>query len=142
MTNKMKNAAINASGHFALYVNENGNGEVLVATSRLVMDLSSDHSYIAGRASEVLTAQGIDIYIAKKIEANKTYAFEKGAVGGNYNPKNFQGASWDSISEGGSVTIDEVDLVNGTVKGSFKFTARSLDNSQFADVRGNFNLQK
>ncbi|MFJ2486913.1 hypothetical protein [Pseudomonas sp. NPDC087639] len=142
MNEDIKSKSSKATGQFSLYVNENNEGEVLVKTNRLVMVLESKQLYVAGNATDDTTSQGADFYISKKIEANTTYAFESDTVGGNYNPKHFVGSSWSSLVEGGEVTIEEVDLDKKTAKGRFKFTARSQDGKQSAEISGDFDLSE
>ncbi|WLH34382.1 hypothetical protein PSH79_20975 [Pseudomonas sp. FP2196] len=142
MNEDIKRKSRKAIGHFNLNANENDEGEALIPTSRLVMYMDSNLLYIAGYAGDAPNSQGGDVYISKKIEANTTYAFESGTVGGNYNPKHFEGQSWSSLAEDGEVTIEEVDLDKKTAKGSFKFTARSRDGQASAEIHGNFNLRE
>ncbi|MFJ2465415.1 hypothetical protein [Pseudomonas sp. NPDC087615] len=142
MNEDLKKNATRATGHFALNVNENGEGQKPVATSRLGLSLSSNQFYIAGYASEDFNSQGVDIYICAKVEANKIYPFKSEGATGNYNPKKFEGSSWSSRSGSGEIRIDEIDWDKKTAKGSFEFTAASLNETQSAKINGTFNLQQ
>lgn len=140
--NENSKSKLKAIGHLSLNVNENNEGEEQVPTSRFVMDPDLTLLYIAGWAGAAPTSQGVEIVILKEIEADTTYPFESGSAVGSYNPKNFSGSSWSSVSQSGEVTVEEIDLLKRTAKGSFKFTARSRDHEHFAEIHGDFHLQQ
>ncbi|KAE9646499.1 hypothetical protein [Pseudomonas sp. PB106] len=139
MNEELKNSVKQATGLFALKANENNQGEHDVPTRRHVLDLTQDGLQIFGYESGDLRSHGADIFIKGLVKAGETYAFKPDVVGGNYNPKEWTGRSWNGL--GGEVKIDAVDVDSQTVKGSFTFTARPLDNSQVAVISGTFNLK-
>jgi hypothetical protein len=142
MNTDNKNEDTNATGLFALYANENDTGEEMVPTTRLVLWLDSEGSQsIAASRTSSIASQGVHITILGKAEPNTTYPFKSGVVVADYVPKNWAGNSWDSDDDSGQVIIDEVDYDKKTVKGTFEFTARSVDGTQTARIRGSFNLQ-
>ncbi|GLH37883.1 hypothetical protein [Pseudomonas moraviensis] len=141
MSEELKNKAKNAIGHIAIYADEQAQGEESLSITRRVLWLDSKGLYIAGNVKDDITSHGADIYINDAIVAGTTYLFESRQSGGNYIPKVWEKSSWTAQSAGGKITIDEVDIVHETVKGSFEYTAESPDKTKTAKVRGNFNLR-
>jgi len=142
MSKDLQNKATTAVGHIAIFANEEAQGEESLSITRRVLWLDSDSLYIAGNIRNDMTSHGADIYINAAIEAGTTYIFESRPNGGNYIPKVWEKSSWTALSPGGKITIEEVDVVHQTVKGSFEYTAESPDGTKTAQVRGNFNLRK
>jgi len=143
MNTEKKNEDTNATGFFALYADENDTVEEMVPTTRhfLWLDSEGGQSIAASRTSSI-ASQGVHITMLGIAEPNTTYPFKRGVVVADYIPKIWAGRSWDSVDGSGQVNIDEVDYDKGTLKGKFDFTARSVDGTQTARIRGSFNLQK
>ncbi|KIF63269.1 hypothetical protein [Pseudomonas fluorescens] len=134
------NVENNAVGLFGLKVSENGGPEETITTTELFFIVTSKKLRVGGFQVGPNGLRGAQVDINGEIKTG-TYPFTKDlSVTGFYNQSGLV-SSWPAVTEGGEITILEVDVTKKFARGTFKFRAEERDNaSNYANAIGSFSL--